>query len=1228
MIDEELEVRQMFLEEAQEYINTMDDGLIGIDQAPNFKQQIDAILRAAHSLKGAAGIMQFDALSHTAHRLEDAFKIIKSNRPTIDVTTERLLLNAVDLLRRIIVINRQGKEVNVNWLEEHNISIFEPLETYLHNASATIQTQDSDEDSDIAILMFESEVEAMLKNLEEKLATDQINFYLIQDLTTIANDLSDLGEMLELPNFVQLCQEIAQNIEAHPQKIGQIAFAAIDAWRRSQALIILGNREDIPSSIDFDPDAILESEEMTVLESYDPQFKSQVEVILPEPNITEESESLIDLFDQFDQFISVDPEPNSEEIPELINLNLFNEFEEYEPNPFAAPTTIDQPLGYIYDYSSPFDLDDLPNLEISEIGVIRETEPESLDLFGDLFEDENPFQSIPLIDDIDNSLGDRFESYDLISEIDPPEIFKIEDWAVDCDPNEQASTFPDHEIDQDQLADLTIDQLFLEVNSNPETSDFLDQDFWSDLDGMVGDDLDSNNFVDFKTDKNIEKNLDDLSLDGINSSGDDFWIGLDNIVESFSFEDSEPMPDLTSELLTPNSDLITNLEKIDISQYLKQSTSPAESSTEISDENILAFAMADTLDDLQEDLEDSKESDIPESMPPSALDLVTTYVKDSSIRLPISRLDQLHSLSGELLVGHNSLDVQLKRLRELLKSLDHRVRGLDDSNNQLAVIYDRMTTELGLKPVSLKPLVNAQAFDTLEMDSYSELHSLSQGVSEAIVQLQEVVEDVDLTLTEAEQNTTNLTSNFRQLQTAIKQTRMRPLADIVGRFPRVVRGLALQHNKNVEVIITGAEILLEQSILDILSDPLNHLLRNAFDHGIEDKTMRRQTGKKEQGKIEINITQKEDKVLIAISDDGKGIDVEQIRAKALRSPDLKDIDQLAIMTASRLMQLIFEPGFSTLEKVTTLSGRGIGMDVVRTNLQQIGAEINVDTRVGIGTTFTIAVPFTRSSLRIVLIEVDQMLFGIPTNLIQEVVPLTSDYQEDRYPWQDLLIPVLNLSDRLQINCPHSDRYLEDKPLSAAKSMVVINKDGELMAIPVNGCWAEQEVTVLQPQGQLSLPKVFSGCAIAANGQAIPLLDFTLLADYKLPPHQVLRSQPATAILVVDDSVNVRRYLALIFKKAGFKVEQAKDGEEAIDKLLNGLIVNAVISDVEMPRLDGYGLLTRIRKEPQFKKLPVIMLTSRSGQKHRQLAINLGATDYFSKPFEEEKLIQTIRQLVA
>jgi len=266
-----------------------------------------------------------------------------------------------------------------------------------------------------------------------------------------------------------------------------------------------------------------------------------------------------------------------------------------------------------------------------------------------------------------------------------------------------------------------------------------------------------------------------------------------------------------------------------------------------------------------------------------------------------------------------------------------------------------------------------------------------------------------------------------------------------------------------------------------------------------------------------------------------------------------------------------------------------------------------------------------------LIEVDAMLLGIPTNLIQEVLPITPEHQieEDRYPWQDLLIPVLNLRDRLQLNCPHSDRHLEDKPLSATKSIIVINKDNELMAIPVNGCWAEQEVTILQPQGGMVLPKVFTGCAIAANGQAIPLLDFKVLADYKLPPHQLSRSQPlTTTILVVDDSINVRRYLALIFKKAGFKVEQAKDGEEAIEKLLHGLTVDAVISDVEMPRLDGYGLLARLRKEPQFKQLPVVMLTSRSGDKHRQLAMNLGATDYFSKPFEEEALIQTIRKLTA
>ena len=366
-------------------------------------------------------------------------------------------------------------------------------------------------------------------------------------------------------------------------------------------------------------------------------------------------------------------------------------------------------------------------------------------------------------------------------------------------------------------------------------------------------------------------------------------------------------------------------------------------------------------------------------------------------------------------------------------------------------------------------------------------------------------------------------------------------------------------------------------------------------------------------------------------------------------------EDLDAVSDKELLELIFEPGFSTAAKVTDISGRGVGMDVVRTNIQAIEGEIYVDTQLGKGTTFSIVVPLSLSVVRVLLVESDGMLMAFPSNSIEEMVVLQPNTivetaGKEIIKWEEEMIPLIRLSQWLE--------YPEFSPMSIRETtpnidrpiILMVARGQDLVAIQFDRYWEEQEVTIRQVEGNLKMPPGFTGCTILGDGSVVPLIDAIALLRWidnnkndfnfvrqKLTgdreqlkntiPRSRSRSGSNPTIMVVDDSINVRRFVTMVLEKAGYQVEEAKDGQDAMDKLLAGAYVCAIVCDIEMPVLDGYGFLTKIKSDSVHNKIPVIMLTSRSGDKHRRLAIDLGATAYFSKPFREAELIKTITQAI-
>jgi len=630
--------------------------------------------------------------------------------------------------------------------------------------------------------------------------------------------------------------------------------------------------------------------------------------------------------------------------------------------------------------------------------------------------------------------------------------------------------------------------------------------------------------------------------------------------------------------------------------------------------------------------------------------------QENTVRVPSKHLEQINDLFGEVIIQRNGLNVQMERLRKLVRNLSQRVQILDQENQELRTAYTKIITHNHLLEESGSHGNQAAEHNFIEQDSYQKLNLLSQNVMETIVQVAEVTSDIQLSVDDTDQITRKLNKTSKQLQRQLTQVRMRPFSDLVERFPRAIRDLNVEYGKNVQLKIEGGNTLIERGILEALNEPLMHLLRNAFDHGIEDPTTRKNQGKPEQGLIEMKAAYHSNRTIITIRDDGQGISLDKIRHRALKMG--LDDSLLAIASDEELLSLIFEPGFSTSEQVTALSGRGVGMDVVRNNLKLARGDVKVDTQAGVGTKFTLSVPFTLSVARVLLVESDRLVLAFFTDVIEEIFLLEQEqiFSQDGKEfihWQNHQLPLLRLNSYFDFNCSrYNNLELETLPIINATSVLIVKHDHQQVAVQVERCWGEQEVAIRQVEGNIPLPSGFNNCTILGDGRVVPLMNTNDLVSWittgerphisnKLPttrlqtaflkpPKVPTINQPSRQkgiILIVDDSINVRRYLALTLEKGGYQVEQAKDGQEALEKLESGLQVQAVICDIEMPRIDGYSFLERINNNTELRNIPVAMLTSRSSSKHRQLAMQLGAKAYFSKPYNEQELLRTLEEII-
>ena len=623
----------------------------------------------------------------------------------------------------------------------------------------------------------------------------------------------------------------------------------------------------------------------------------------------------------------------------------------------------------------------------------------------------------------------------------------------------------------------------------------------------------------------------------------------------------------------------------------------------------------------------------PPSMQGEWTDTLKNDNSNEMIRISADLVEKMIDLSGENSINRSRIEMDLGQLGNTLNEMELAIKRLAD---QLRRMDGELESQIIAKHGSEKS--RYADFDPLEMDQYSSLNQLSKSLAESASDLV----DFKSTLSEKIRDTEGLLLQQSRIQAEIQESLMRtrlvPFSRMLPRLQRIVRQTSSTLNRPAELIVQNTEGELDRTILERLVTPFEHMLRNAIDHGLEDTAERLALNKPESGSIILNISRQGTDVLVSFSDDGKGIDVAKIKAKAL-SLGLIKADQL--LDQQEILQLIFHPGFSTATEVTQISGRGVGLDVVQSGIKALGGHVSVDSELGQGTTFTIRVPTTVSVSDALMVKAGDQQFAVSLAQIDRIVRIAPSTLEDYFASKADIFRIDNTSYKLR----YLSEFVSNQPIprltNVAHSLPVLlikGNGGQTIALLVDQLVGSRSQIVVKPIGQqFSNVGVIAGATILGDGQVCLILDGQSIARQIQTTQRVKRStdqrdlsrhgHARRLVMIVDDSVTVRKVTSRLLERQGYDIVTAKDGVDAMEQLEN-VRPDLMLLDIEMPRMDGFEVSNLVGHHDIHHDLPIIMITSRTGEKHRERAFSLGATDYMGKPFQEAELLANIENLLA
>ena len=634
-----------------------------------------------------------------------------------------------------------------------------------------------------------------------------------------------------------------------------------------------------------------------------------------------------------------------------------------------------------------------------------------------------------------------------------------------------------------------------------------------------------------------------------------------------------------------------------------------------------------------------------------------------SVRIALARLDRMMNTVGELVISRTKMVGRVAELEKMIDTLSFSKERLQGKVNEFQEKYEynRLRSQIGMPWANSqrqKILASAAAgeggfldeFSELEMDRYDDFNILSRSMTEISADVNEVLSQLEGYVNRVETDIDEFTKLAHHLQDEITAARMVPIGTLYSLLSRAVRDAAKSSKKEVELDFSGSETELDNNIIQQISDPLVHLVRNSVAHGIEAPQDRLTARKAEQGRVILRAYHRGNHIYIEVEDDGRGIDYPRVRQSAIDC-GLVSAETADRLTERDLREMLFHPGFSTASVKTELAGRGVGLDVVRSNLNALNGEIEVQSEPGRGTKFTLKVPLTLIISPALFVRCGSNHFALPLAVVEEIRRLRADEIEDvggklLTKVRDIVTEVVRL-----------DSYLGLPPLEPVNGyfrMVVANAGSRQVGLVVEEVLGKDEIVIKNLGEYLRRVKLFPGTTIAPDGSLILLIDLNrmvanepnerravqasasaarvfapgsaAIARGTIPNEAIDRIDQERVIVVADDSISVRKFVGRMLEKNGYRVKLAADGLEAAE-LISQVGCHLVITDLEMPRMTGYELMAQLRQSPATKRIPVMVVTSRAGAKHRDRAMKEGASAFLTKPVQEDQLLAAIEGLI-
>ena len=586
-------------------------------------------------------------------------------------------------------------------------------------------------------------------------------------------------------------------------------------------------------------------------------------------------------------------------------------------------------------------------------------------------------------------------------------------------------------------------------------------------------------------------------------------------------------------------------------------------------------------------------------------------------------LENLLNAAGEVSIFHSRLSQQLGQIQFNLEELDQTVVRLREQlrNLDLAteaqIIYQHQTDAKSDEPS-----------DPLSLERYSKSQQLATSLGETTNDVASLKNLLQNLTGDTEALLVHQARTAAELQDGLMRTRMVPFEQHTGRLSRLVRQMAAEQGKHAELAVQGSGEI-DRQVLEKMVPALEHMIRNAVIHGIEAPDARSRAGKPEVGQISINLRRAGSQIILEISDDGGGMDVDSIRQKAM---DLGLITEDTELTSEVIVQFVLRSGFSTVDRLTHSAGRGVGMDVVASEIAKLGGTLQIETEAGHGTKFTVSLPYTLAVTQALIVRVTTELYAIPLPTVEGVIRILREEFNEKLTEDNPIIEYGGRDYQLQ----HLGSYLGLGQATIAEdqdriSIILVQAGDKSTALITDEMLDSREIVVKPVGGQLAAIRGISGATILGDGRIVVILDVGALVRTTPKPLEegisAIESEPEQPLaLVVDDSITMRRVTQRLLERNNIRVITAKDGVDAVG-VLRDHRPDIILLDIEMPRMDGYEFAAHVRNNSETVDVPIIMITSRVSENHKARAIELGVNDYLGKPYQEDALLKAVRQLL-